>query len=535
MDLLGRYRLGDEIGSGGMATVYAGEVIGAEGFRKPVVVKRVHPHLTRHPAFVELLVREAKLTVRLDHPNIVDVLELGQVGDDLFLVMERVDGCDLAQFISAAARDGVRVAPELATHLAREVLAGLGYAHEARDDLGQPLHVVHRDVSPSNVLLGWDGRVKLTDFGVAHSELDETRGGLKGKPAYMSPEQALGSKLDARSDLYTAGLMLYELLAGRRALQGSGEMEMLNVARAGALARAPLDAVPARYRDALRRALDPDPRQRFETASRMREALAPLSLDLESGRERLAELLSLLQPQSAASLASSALQTATGPDEPGRSLVTRARATEGEVPVTRPAIPAKRRASPVPWLLAALLVLVVGVAAGLSVRGKWLSSPGEAGSVSGVGGEPSAPQPDMPEPEIEVALEASSGIAVDVVPPSDPAGSTVTRATEETDSADSLVADEAPGDLSPTGGAGTLSVVVPGATGEVWVDVPGWEPRPAPFQGAVLPAGTWTVKVTNPDLGLRWEGQVTVVEGEEVGLQFRKSEDGWKRWERRPE
>jgi len=524
-----------------MATVYEGEVLGAEGFRKPVVVKRIHPHLTRHGAFVEMLVREAKLTVRLDHPNVVDVLELGQAGDDYFLVMERVDGCDLAQLISSADRDGVRLPAELAAHVVREVLAGLGHAHEATDDQGRSLGIVHRDVSPSNVLLGLDGRVKLTDFGVARSEADETHGGLKGKPAYMSPEQALGAALDARSDLYAAGLLLYEMLAGRRALEGGAEIELLNAARAGALARAPFAAVPTRYHDVLRRSLDPDPRQRHASAAQMRRALAPLAMDMETGRERLAELLSLLQPKSVASLASGDLQTASDPGQPGRVLVTRSRTRESSAPGTTASVTAK---APLPrWtvgVVGALAVAAILVFAGRGMRtgdGSATVAPEDAADVetsdppevvsenTGISRSVAIPDPaDVSGGPVDRDAGAVLGAAptpdVRIDEPADPSPPEVVQTDEH---------------LPPADGVGTLSVVVPGANAEVTVDVPGWELRNAPFQRAELPAGTWPVSVDNPDLGLHWEGQVSVAPGADVGLQLRRTEDGWEPWVRRPE
>ncbi len=358
METLGRYCLTEEIGRGGMAVVYGGFARGEHGFRKPVVIKRIHPHLTRRAPFVQMLVREAMLTVRLDHPNVVQVLELGRVEDDYFLVMERVDGCDLAQLLAAAASAGVHVPPRLAAHVAREVLAALHHAHRARGEDGDALGVVHRDVSPSNVMIGHDGRVRLTDFGVARTSLHESRGGLKGKLAYMSPEQARGEAVGPRCDLYATALVLVELLTGRRPLEAGGEIETLEAARTGALGRLDPGEVPDGLWPVLERALAPDAGGRFTDAEEMRKALAPLALDLEQGQARLAELVGLLAPIREQSLGSDDLETAT-PPETTRKMETVVTRADAAPPVT----PASTRSRGWMWVGGLAMVVLVGMGA----------------------------------------------------------------------------------------------------------------------------------------------------------------------------
>jgi len=323
MERLGRYELAEVLGRGGMATVHAGYAVGEAGFRKPVVIKRIHTHLTQQREVIQLLIREARITVRLDHPNIVQVLELGRHADEYFVVLERVDGCDLQQLLVAAEEAGTSLPPELAAHVVREVLAGLQHAHGARDEAGQPLGVVHRDVSPSNVMIGRDGRVRLTDFGIAGSVAEATRGGLKGKLSYMSPEQAHGRVVGPASDLYSTALVLLELLTGDRALSGDDDMVVLGAAQQGALDRVDeaLDGLPPALAAVLRRALQPDPWNRYRDAEEMRDALAPAAYELEQGRGKLVELLALLDPAPAHVLASGDLETATPPDAPPTATV----------------------------------------------------------------------------------------------------------------------------------------------------------------------------------------------------------------------
>ncbi len=517
METLGRYRLTEEIGRGGMAVVYGGYAEGEQGFRKPVVVKRIHPHLTRRDTFVQMLVREAKLTVRLDHPNVVQVLELGRSGDDYFLVLERVDGCDLSQLLAAADAAGITLPPRLAGHLVREVLAALHHAHQARDEDGRPLGIVHRDVSPSNVLVGKDGRVRLTDFGVARTTLHESTTGLKGKLAYMSPEQAVGEPVEPPCDLYAAGLVLVELLTGERPLEGGGEIEMLEAARTGALERIRRDAIPADFRPVVERALAPLPADRHLDAEQMRAALAPLSLELEAGRERVAELVALLQPVGAASLGSGDLETATPPQRTQRveTVVTRVTVVPPET------LEGKRKRGWLWWALAALVLLVASI--GLWASGVLQTDPGDgvedrADETAQLEVEPIA---EPVEPETPAELEEPPVREQPTVAP--PPAEEPPQVTE------------APEAVVPTGGSGHLSVLVGDVTGFVTSDIPGWTPEHAPFHRRPVPAGEWTLYIVNEELGLSWQGQVTVEDGKDVGLRLSPTEDGWESWVKTPE
>ncbi|HVK73265.1 MAG TPA: serine/threonine-protein kinase, partial [Kofleriaceae bacterium] len=200
--------LGELLGRGGMAEVYAGFALGSLGFQKPVAIKRLLPELARDQEFVERLVAEAKLLVGLSHTNVISVLDLVRDGDDVFLVMEFVDGPSLRELLTARKQAGTGPMPlPLATYVAQAACAGLAYAH------GRPAGaIIHADISPSNVLLTSAGEVKLADFGIARPA--GTGGAVEGKWAYMSPEQARGDGLDARSDEFALGVVLYELITG---------------------------------------------------------------------------------------------------------------------------------------------------------------------------------------------------------------------------------------------------------------------------------------------------------------------------------
>jgi serine/threonine-protein kinase len=218
-----RYELYDVIASGGMATVHLGRLVGPAGFGRTVAIKRLHPHLAKEPEFVAMLTDEARVTSRIGHPNIVPTLDVVASRGELFLVMEYVPGLTLAELMKNVVRDGERIPVPIACAILAGVLRGLDAAHEARDESARSLEVVHRDVSPQNILVGADGVARLLDFGIAKAvgRLHTTRDGeLKGKVAYMAPEQ-LGARLvDRRTDIYAASVVLWEALTGERLFGG---------------------------------------------------------------------------------------------------------------------------------------------------------------------------------------------------------------------------------------------------------------------------------------------------------------------------
>ena len=222
----GKYRFDTRLGGGGMAEVFIGSTVGAEGFSRKVAIKRILPGFSENPAFAEMFVAEAQISSRLQHPNIVSVLDFDRDPEGrLFLVMELVDGKDL----DAINASGL-LPFSVVIHVLAEVLRGLGYAHNLPTDTSAMRGIVHRDVSPHNVLVSWEGAVKVSDFGIAKARAASNATAsvfIKGKPQYMSPEQANGQPLDGRSDLFAVGVMLWEMLTGQRLFIGQTTQEVL--------------------------------------------------------------------------------------------------------------------------------------------------------------------------------------------------------------------------------------------------------------------------------------------------------------------
>jgi eukaryotic-like serine/threonine-protein kinase len=276
----GRYVLFDFIGKGGMAEIYLAQQKMQLAGARLCVVKQILPGLAGDPKFSEMLVHEAKLAARLSHANVVQMLDLGREDERLFIAMEYVEGFDLNGLLGQCSRTKVPLPFEVAVHVVREALRGLDYAHRRKGDHGEPLGIVHRDVSPSNLLLSFEGEVKVCDFGIAHandtiaagSAAHETDEALRGKAGYMSPEHARGEAVDARADVFAAGIILWELVAGRRMYKGGD-------ARGGLLEqarRAEVPMLPARnmpQEEALRavvaKALTPDREARYPSAGAM--------------------------------------------------------------------------------------------------------------------------------------------------------------------------------------------------------------------------------------------------------------------------
>ena len=216
---IGRYALHEEIASGGMATVYLGRLVGQTGFSRPVAIKRLHDNLATDPKFVSMLLDEARLAARIRHPNVVATLDVVEAEREIVVVMEYVHGESLAMLRKMASDRGERIPPRIAATIMAGALHGLHAAHEAVDEQGEPLHVVHRDVSPQNVLVGVDGIPRVLDFGIAKAagRMQTTQDGkLKGKFGYMAPEQLKGTDVTGQADVYAAAVVLWETLTGQR-------------------------------------------------------------------------------------------------------------------------------------------------------------------------------------------------------------------------------------------------------------------------------------------------------------------------------
>jgi eukaryotic-like serine/threonine-protein kinase len=280
--LLGPYELGERLGLGGMAEVFVAYRAGPHGFAKKVALKRILPELAQDPRFVAMFCDEARISAPLCHPNIVQVIDFGESQGELFMAMEYVEGVSLAKLLRYVSGRRERFPLGAALFIAHEVLTGLAFAHAACDENNNPLHIVHRDVSPGNVLIGRAGDVKLADFGIVRSAYVDRRtypGELKGKVGYMSPEQVMGIEVDPRSDLFTVGIILSEMLIARPLFSGQNEFDILTKiyeADLSAVDKYGADLSPG-VKDVLRQALAKAPADRFGSAREFADALRRLA------------------------------------------------------------------------------------------------------------------------------------------------------------------------------------------------------------------------------------------------------------------
>ena len=277
----GRYQLVERLALGGMAELFVATSPGEHGFQKKLVIKRLLPHLVADETYNAMFIDEAKLTVRLVHPKIAQTFELGKVDDQLFIAMEYVDGIDVLALLREFASRRRRVDPQLAAWIAHETLDALDYAHNLPGEDGKPMGIVHRDISPSNVLLSVRGDIKLVDFGIARAKDPERAhksksGTLKGKYGYMSPEQVIEQSLDARSDVFSVGVVLAELLTGRRLFAAANELDVLLMVRDAKLARYKkykMNIKPS-LNDIIRKSLKKPVDERWQSAAQFRDALS---------------------------------------------------------------------------------------------------------------------------------------------------------------------------------------------------------------------------------------------------------------------
>ncbi|MBN2360144.1 MAG: protein kinase [Deltaproteobacteria bacterium] len=302
---IGRYHLVTEIASGGMAALYLARATGPAGFEKLVALKRIHPHLARESQFVVMFLDEARIAARIRHPNVVQIYELGEDAGSYFIAMEYIEGESLARLASATWRGqhsrGESIGlplPEM-IHIVAEAASGLHAAHELRDEQGATLGLVHRDVSPHNVLVTYDGYIKLVDFGVVKARgrmTQTTTSELKGKLAYMSPEQLGGCEIDRRSDIFSLGVVLYEMTVSRRLFKSASEGHTVAMILQGAIPP-PSQVVPdypLRLEKVVLKSLARDPADRYQTAEEMQYALHDV-LDEVSRRIGAADVARLMR------------------------------------------------------------------------------------------------------------------------------------------------------------------------------------------------------------------------------------------------
>lgn len=274
-----RYRVVERLEAGGMAEVFRGEAVSVQGFKKSIAIKRVLPHLAQNKNFIAMFLDEARLGARLNHANIVQVFDIGAADNTYFIVMEFIDGGNLRSVMESLRKQGRTVPLKEAVWICMEACRGLSYAHESFDEAGNPLEIVHRDISPPNIMLSRRGEVKLTDFGLAKAttQLEKTDPGVvKGKYSYLSPEAASGLGVDARADIFSLGIVLWEMLTGRRLFQGDNDyqtVKLVQQANIPSLVGSHVEIDPD-FEAVLMKSLAREPAQRYASARDFGDALA---------------------------------------------------------------------------------------------------------------------------------------------------------------------------------------------------------------------------------------------------------------------
>ncbi|PKN56819.1 MAG: serine/threonine protein kinase, partial [Deltaproteobacteria bacterium HGW-Deltaproteobacteria-14] len=347
---IGRYELLAKLAVGGMGEVFLARTTGTGGFEKRLVIKRILPHLADDPEFIRRFIAEGKLVVRLRHAGIAQVLDMGEEGGVTFIAMEHVDGRDLGELMRLARSGAVEMPVPLIVTIIVRLLEALDYAHTATDDDGAALGIIHRDISPSNVMISRTGEVKLLDFGIARATerlQATTTGAIRGKYSYMSPQQAAGADLDARSDLFSLGVLMWELLAGFRPFDGVSDLLTLDRIRffdPGPLTAA-APGVPGPVAAVVERLLQKAPADRFPSAEAAMRALMAwqnesgalvVPRDLSAWLERVLETLpAAMRRQPAAGLSlDDVLLMGLGSD-PGQRKPSTAPVSTDRAPLTR--------------------------------------------------------------------------------------------------------------------------------------------------------------------------------------------------------
>jgi serine/threonine protein kinase len=301
-EVYGPYRLLERVAVGGMAEVFKAKRSGVEGFEKIVAVKRILAHLSDNKEFVEMFIDEAKMVACLTHPNIVQISDLGRLEGAYYIAMDYVHGRDLRSILRRSRDRGLRLPLDLSIFVVGRVCSALEYAHRKKDERGRPLQIVHRDISPQNILISFEGDVKLADFGIAKaaSKAHTTdRGALRGKLLYMSPEQASGKPVDLRSDIFSLGIVFYEMVTEQKPFMGTSEMSILETVRECRVAPPTSlnPRIPSSLEKVVMKALERDPDQRYQDGAEMqrdldrilRERQAPTANELARFMELLFE------------------------------------------------------------------------------------------------------------------------------------------------------------------------------------------------------------------------------------------------------
>jgi serine/threonine protein kinase len=287
MEKFGQYILLEKVAIGGMAELFKAKKVGIEGFERVLAIKRILPHISSDKEFIDMFIAEAKLVAHLSHKNVAQIYDFGKIGQNYFIAMEYIRGKDLRTLLARCQETNVHIPVDLSVFIAKEVLSALGYAHKQKDSSGRDLNLIHRDVSPQNILISYEGEIKVIDFGIAKAEThSHTKTGMiKGKIAYMSPEQAWGKPIDHRSDIFSLGIVLYEMITGSRLFKGTTEINTLEMVREAKVEPFPpslVAIVPSELESMVMKALSKDLQRRYQDASYMESDLGNILFTLSS-------------------------------------------------------------------------------------------------------------------------------------------------------------------------------------------------------------------------------------------------------------
>jgi serine/threonine-protein kinase len=400
---LSRYQVLGRLATGGMAEVWLARSVGIAGFEKLVVVKTILPHLARSQQFVTMFINEARLAAMINHPNCVQIFDLGEEGDTLYIAMEYLEGFSFSRVLSRARQNNVTLSEPVVARIIMDAASGLDHAHRLKDREGHPVGLVHRDVSPDNLLVGFSGQVKVVDFGIAKAVTPgivaqtTSAGTVKGKHGYIAPEYLLGQPVDARADVFALGVVLYRALTGRRPFKGETET-LVSMAVLEHEPTPPSELVPGLavgLSDVTMMALAKDPAKRFESARAMRQAIEAAVRPAES--EDVAEMMATLWGEGDPDRAVLHTLAQGEREELSNPAISAVSSTSRVMPDVAPAqaqtvsSPSFERVEPVfeepprkrrGWLVASALMALVAVAGlGIALKGRArpsLTKPGQA-------------------------------------------------------------------------------------------------------------------------------------------------------------
>jgi serine/threonine-protein kinase len=514
---LGKYELVSLLASGGMGEVFLARATGPGGFSKLLVVKRILAHLARDQRFVDMFLNEAKLAALISHPNVVQIFELGVQNGTYFLAMEHIAGGSLRALRQRLKERAAKLPAPLAAYIAIQMLRGLHAAHTLTDEKGKALQIVHRDVSPDNALVSYSGEVKLIDFGVAKATnaSSATRTGqLKGKCAYMAPEQLHGLPLDARTDVYAVGVVLFELLTGYRPFEAPTDAAMITAILFGSRRPFPAD-VPVALQAIVERALQREPRARYPTAAEMADALVQYLADTDAAVDA-STLAAFMVEQFGAEASRSSPGALATPLGQGTASVGGSAAAASSPSAISTTVSTGAAASRSRLALAGIVaVLTVAVGLGIALRPQRAPLSPRRGESRGVGQAVATSSAPVASPPLAVSTPAPEPVEPDAhpAPSAEPSAPPKRKAKRPKPAPTPVVAAAEP---PARVGTGTVEVRI-----RPWAEVYLGDRRlgTTPMDPVEAPAGEQTFTLKNADLGVERRVSVRVPAGGTVLLK----------------